>query len=173
MGESAAASTAAFDPAKEFPNIVWKFDNLEESAAANTATVATSDSGAGSEEITGEGLLTAPPTPSAPASVPETGLASQSVAKQASPAKDASSVKRKSTHAKRKGVATEGPSKKKTKTTKSKSEKDAEDTATVEEKPKARMAKNLVRKEAKREKRRLKRNEIRSKAEGETKTKIA
>lgn len=172
---TATASTSAFDPAAEFPNIVWNFDNMAE-PTANTGTVAASDSDPNAdEENNGEGLLTAPPTPPAHNVVTKVVSASQSIAKQASPIKEVSSANGKSTSAKRKGPAgEEGSSRKRAKKIKPKSKKPAEgkkeepEAVVVEEKkPEARMAKNLARKEAKREKRRLKRKETDLKQKGQ------
>ncbi|KAH6656847.1 hypothetical protein BKA67DRAFT_171848 [Truncatella angustata] len=169
--EAGASSASGFDPAREFPNIVWNFDNLQDPAAAATATAVPTEVAVpdpeSDVEMSGRGIMTAPPTPSAPPSA-------QPTAEAASPAKKA-----RSTPAKRKAapevVAVEGSSRKKAKTANSRPKSDARQkpsapvapAAPKEDKVKARAAKNLARKETKRDNRRLKRKEIRSKHAGE------
>ncbi|KAK9798708.1 hypothetical protein SCARD494_02586 [Seiridium cardinale] len=163
-----AESASGFDPAKEFPNIVWNFDNLAEPAApTGTEPGANADAGAEEEEHD-QGLITAPPTPLTPAK--------EVVSVPKSAARNASPVKAKSTPAKR-SAPTAGSSRKKLKASKSTPKMNLKEEATknvlplasAEEKTKARITKNQARKEAKRERRRQKRKEVRSKGGEEIK----
>lgn len=165
MAESATAS--GFDPAKEFPNIKWNFDNLPEPAAV-------ADAPEGSEpESVDKGLITAPPTPPAAAasvSTPAVASAARSATKATSSAKS-----KKSTPSKQKAMAAaDGSVSKKAKAgkpTPKSALKEVKNAATLppttsaEEKVAAKMARTKARRDQRRDRRRQKRTQIRSKVQ--------
>jgi hypothetical protein len=167
MADSTAA--AGFDPAKEFPNIVWNFDNL-----ADPATVADAPEGPEVEPAT-KGLITAPPTPPVAAlvSTPAAASVHRSANKAASSAKS-KRTPAKHTPAKRQALALDGSVREKAKAGKSTPKSASKEvqtavllppTTSAENKAASRMARTQARKEQKRERRREKRRQARSQAQ--------